>query len=40
MREVNNMDGNAILNIFSIVVASITSLIVSFAIGYMVGSDD
>lgn len=34
------MDGNTILNIFSIVVASITSLIVSFAIGYMIGSDD
>ena len=34
------MDGYAILNIFSIVVASITSLIVSFAIGYMIGSDD
>ena len=34
------MDGNAILNIFAIVVASITSLIVSFAIGYMIGSDD
>ena len=40
MREVNNMDGNAILNIFAIVVASITSLIVSFAIGYMIRSDD
>ena len=34
------MDGNAILNIFAVVVASITSLIVSFAIGYMIGSDD
>ena len=34
------MDGNGILNIFSIVVASITSLIVSFAVGYMIGSDD
>ena len=40
MREVNNMDGNTILNIFAIVVASITSLLVSFAIGYMIGSDD
>ena len=40
MKEVNNMDGTTILNIFSIVVASITSLIVSFAIGYMIGSDD
>ena len=34
------MDGNAILNIFAIVVASITSLIISFAVGYMIGSDD
>ena len=34
------MDGNTILNIFAIVVASITSLLVSFAIGYMIGSDD
>lgn len=40
MREVNNMDGNTILNIYAVVVASITSLIISFAIGYMVGSDD
>ena len=40
MREVNSMDGNAILTIFAIVGASITSLIISFAIGYMVGSDD
>ena len=40
MKEVNNMDGNTILNIFAIAVASITSLIVSFAIGYMIGSDD
>ena len=40
MRNVNHMDGNAILNIFAVVVASITSLIVSFAIGYMIGSDD
>ena len=40
MKEVNNMDGNTILNIFAIVVASITSLLVSFAIGYMIGSDD
>ena len=40
MKEVNNMDGNTILNIFAIVIASITSLIISFAIGYMVGSDD
>ena len=40
MREVNHMDGNTILNIFAVVVASITSLIISFAIGYMVGSDD
>ena len=34
------MDGNAILNIFAIAVASITSLLISFAIGYMIGSDD
>ena len=40
MREVNHMDGNTILTIFAVVVASMTSLIISFAIGYMVGSDD
>lgn len=40
MREVNYMDGNTILTIFAIVGASITSLIISFAIGYMVGNDD
>ena len=40
MREVNHMDGNTILNIFAVVGASITSLIISFAIGYMIGSDD
>lgn len=40
MKEVNNMDGNTILNIFAVVGASITSLIISFAIGYMIGSDD
>ena len=34
------MDGNTILNIFAIAIASITSLLISFAIGYMVGSDD
>lgn len=34
------MDGNTILNIFAIVIASITSLSISFAIGYMIGSDD
>ena len=34
------MDGNTILNIFAIVIASTTSLIISFAIGYMIGSDD
>ena len=34
------MDGNTILNIFAIVVASITSLLINFAICYMVGSDD
>ena len=39
MKEVNNMDGNTILNIFAIVIASITSLIVSFSIGYMIGTD-
>lgn len=40
MKEVNHMDGNTILNIFAIVIASITSLSISFAIGYMIGSDD
>lgn len=40
MKGVNHMDGNTILTILSVVVASITSLIISFAIGYMVGSDD
>ena len=40
MREVNDMDGNTILTILAVVGASITSLIISFAIGYMVGSDD
>ena len=40
MKEVNNMDGSTILNIFAIVIASITSLIVSFAIANMIGSDD
>lgn len=34
------MNGTTILNIIAIVWASITSLIVSFAIGYMIGSDD
>lgn len=40
MKEVNHMDGNTILTILAIVGASITSLIISFAVGYMVGSDD
>ena len=40
MREVYSMDGNTILHIFATVVASITSLIVSFAIANMIGSDD
>ena len=40
MREVNDMDGNAILTIFAVVGASITSLVISFAIGYMIGNDD
>ena len=34
------MDGNTILTILAVIGASITSLIISFAIGYMVGSDD
>ena len=34
------MDGNTILTILAVVGASITSLIISFAIGYMFGSDD
>lgn len=34
------MDGNAILNILAVVGAIITSLIISFAIGYMLGNDD
>ena len=40
MKEVNNMDGNTILTILAVVGASISSLIISFAIGYMIGSDD
>lgn len=34
------MDGHAILTMFAIAGAIITSLIISFAIGYMIGSDD
>ena len=40
MKEVNDMDGNTILTILAVVGASITSLIISFAIGYMIGNDD
>ena len=40
MKEVNDMDGNTILTILAVVGASITSLIISFAIGDMIGSDD